>query len=344
MKKILALAVAIMLTAAIFSGCKKTVSESSEASRITENSVKTGLAVISSIAKSKDVADGTGLAEVDSTIVAVTVDKTGKIVKCVIDAVQTKVDFSDKGTITTPLNTKFKTKNELGTEYGMKGASKIGREWNEQAAAFAKYAEGKTAGEVAGIAVDESKHPTGSDLKSSVTISVGDFIAGVQKAVANAKDSGAKAADKLGLGVVTSIAKSKDASDTEAGLAQAYSTYAVTTTDAQGKITSCVIDASQTDVNFNKAGKITSDLTAEQKTKDELGLAYGMKSASKIGKEWNEQAAAFAQYVKGKTVSEVNSIAVDQSGKPAGTDITASVTVSVGDFKGTIEKAVAGAK
>ena len=41
----------------------------------------------------------------------------------------------------------------------MKKASGIGKEWNEQAAAFAKYVEGKTANEIAAIAVDESKHP-----------------------------------------------------------------------------------------------------------------------------------------------------------------------------------------
>jgi hypothetical protein len=66
-------------------------------------------------------------------------------------------------------------------------------------------------------------------------------------------------------------------------------------------ITSCIIDASQTNINFSKEGKITSDINAEFQTKNELGDAYGMKKASSIGKEWNEQANAFAQYVVGKT-------------------------------------------
>jgi hypothetical protein len=39
-----------------------------------------------------------------------------------------------------------------------------------------------------------------------------------------------------------------------------------------------------------------------------LGDGYGMRSASKIGKEWNEQANAFAAYVIGKTVDEVKAL------------------------------------
>ncbi|MDD2417732.1 MAG: hypothetical protein PHR18_01765 [Oscillospiraceae bacterium] len=335
MKKVLALIVVVMLAATVFSGCKKEAAQ---------GTVKTGLGVITSIANSKDSAEEDGLAEMYSTIVAVTVDKDGKIVKCVIDAAQTKVNFSKEGKLTTPLTNEFKTKNELGLAYNMKGVSGIKKEWNEQAAAFADYVEGKTASQVAGIAVDEAKHPTGSDLKSSVTVSVGDFIAGVQKAITNAKDYGAQADDKLGLGVITNINKSKDADADKAGVAQAYSSYALTTTDAQGKITSCVIDASQTNVEFDKSGKITSDLTAEQKTKNELGAAYNMKDASGIKKEWNEQAAAFADYVKGKTVADVKSIAISEDGKATNKDITATVTVSIDGFMGTIEKAVAGAK
>lgn len=146
MKKYLSIAAAVMLIATTFSGCKK--------EETAGDKVKTGLAVISSIEKSGDVKDGTGLAQMDSTVVAVTVDKDDRIVKCVIDSVQTKINFDATGKITTPLDTEFKTKNERKEDYGMKKASGIGKEWYEQAAAFAKYVEGKTANEVAGIAVN----------------------------------------------------------------------------------------------------------------------------------------------------------------------------------------------
>lgn len=332
MKKLLALILVIMLMSTVFIGCGNT-----------GNTVKTGLAVTNSIAKSTDAVDEAGLAEMDTMIYAVTVDNAGKIVKCVIDSVQTKVNFSDAGKITTPLDTVYKTKNELGDEYGMKANSGIGKEWNEQAASFAAYVIGKTASEVAGIAVDEATYPTGADLLSSVTIHIGDFKNGVQKAVENAKDIGSGKDDKLGLGVQTTIAKSTDAGD-EAGLAQAYSFYSVTTTDANGVITGCIIDGSQTNVNFDAGGKITSDLNTIFKTKNELGDEYGMKSASGIGKEWYEEAAAFAAYVVGKTAAEVEGIAVDDTKHATGADLTSSVTVSIGGFQETIIKAVAGAK
>ena len=80
-------------------------------------------------------------------------------------------------------------------------------------------------------------------------------------------------------------------------------------------------------------------MEAEVATKNQLGDAYGMKKASGIGKEWNEQAAAFCEYVTGKTVEEVTGIALTEKGAPADADLAASVTVSVGDFLTLIEKA-----
>ena len=65
--------------------------------------------------------------------------------------------------------------------HGMKGFSGIGKEWNEQAAAFAEYVTGKTAEEVAGIALTETTAPAEADLASSVTISVGGFMALIEK-------------------------------------------------------------------------------------------------------------------------------------------------------------------
>lgn len=305
--------------------------------------VKTGLAVITSAAKSTDAGDENGLAQTDSLVVAVTVDDAGKIVKCVIDQAQTKIEFSKEGKISTPLDTVFAAKKEMGADYGMGKVSGIGKEWNEQADAFADYAAGKTVEEVKGIAVNEEGVPTDEDLTSSVTVHVTDFIEGIEKAVGNAQDLGASAEDKLGLGVVTTIAKSKDAGE-EDGLAQAYSYYTATTFDADGVITTSIIDASQTNISISTEGKITSDINAAFQTKNELGDAYGMKKASSIGKEWNEQADAFAKYVVGKAMEEVNGIAVNEEGVPAGEDLKSSVTVHVGDFLTILERAFNTAK
>ncbi|MDF2907849.1 MAG: hypothetical protein K0R34_3170, partial [Herbinix sp.] len=265
-----------------------------------------------------------------------------KILDCKLDTAQTKMNFSKEGKLVTDIATTFKSKQELGAEYGMAKASSIGKEWFEQADAFAAYVIGKTIDEVKGIAVDAEGVATDADLAASVTVGITNYIATLEKAVANAQELGAVEGDQLGLGLSTDMAKSKDASAEGDGLAQAYSYYIASTFNAEGKISSCVIDASQGNVNFTTAGVITTDLAVAPQTKQELGDAYGMKKASAIGKEWNEQANAFAAYVLGKTVDEVKGIALTE-GVPADADLAASVTVHVNAFLADIEKAAASA-
>ncbi|MDF2593983.1 MAG: hypothetical protein K0R69_324 [Clostridia bacterium] len=359
MKKTLTLLLSVSLAFVTLTGCgakdktetavaETTVTEAPKAEETAEapasgDAVKTGLAVISSAAKSKDAAEEDGLAQADSTVVAVTVDKDGKIVKCVIDAAQTKINFSKTGELTTDVKSEFKTKVELGADYGMAKASSIGKEWADQAAALADYVVGKTVEEVKGIAVNEKGAPSDAELAASVTVGIGNYVSAIEKAVANAKELGATSADKLGLGVVTNIAKSKNAAE-EDGLAQAYSSYAALTFGADGKITSAIIDGSQTNINFSKEGKITSDINAAQMTKVELGEKYGMKKASGIGKEWFEQADALSKYIVGKTIEEVKGIAVNEEGAPTDAELTASVTIKLGDHIKNFEKASANAK
>lgn len=363
MKKLFALLLGLTLVISMFSGCSKgnatkdetqtpattapteppAATTAPEEGATTDAGVKTGLGVISSTAKSTPAADKDGLGQVDSLAVAVLVGEDGKILDCVIDAAQTKINFSKEGKITTDLKTEPKTKQELGPEYGMKKASKIQKEWNEQADAFAAYVVGKTIDEVKGIAITEDGLAGDTDLASSVTIHIGDYIAAVEKAITNAQVLGANAGDRLGLGIVTEIAKSKDATAEEDGLAEAYSYYNVVTTDTNGKITSSFLDASICDVYFSTTGAITSDLTTPLQTKQELKDAYGMKKASKIGKEWYEQANAFSAYVTGKTLDEVKGITITEEGLAGDADLVSSVTVHIGSFITVIEKAVVNA-
>jgi len=336
MKKTITLVICLLMALTVLAGCGKSADAGEP--------VKLGLAVVTSLGSSKSATgEAAGLGQVDSTVVAVTIDANGKIVKCVIDAAQTKINFDANGKITSDKTKEIKTKQELGNDYNMKGKSGIQKEWFEQANAFAAYVVGKTVAEVKGIALNESGAPTGSDLTGSVTIHVNDFIAAIEKAAANAKDLGARANDKLGLGIVTSISDSKDAAEDAAGLAQAYTYYTATTYDAKGKITASVIDASQGKINFDTTGQITSDLNAEVKTKQELGFDYNMKDKSGIQKEWFEQANAFAEYIKGKTAAEVKGISLNQ-GVPADADLKSSVTVHVTDFLTAIEKSSKNAK
>ncbi len=352
MKKLFAILFGMSLVVGSLAGCgqaEKTPEtnqpETSQPETETDAAAaKTGLAVITTVEKSTPAGEKDGLAQTDSTVVAVLVGQDEKILACQIDAAQTKVNFSADGKLVTDLGSTIKSKQELGSEYGMEKASAIGKEWNEQADAFAAYVVGKTIDEVKGIAVNEEGYPTEADLTSSVTLNLGGFIAGVEKAVSNAQDMGANSTDALGLAVSTEISKSKEATADEAGLAQVDSTYAVVTKDASGKITGSYVDMSQSKVAFDAKGAITSDLTDETQTKQELGDAYGMKKASAIGKEWFEQSNAFSDYVKGKTIEEVNGIAIDDAGLAADSDLVSSVTVHVAPFIEIVEKAEVNAK
>lgn len=304
---------------------------------------KTGLAIVSSMGSSKDASsDKDGNAQVDSVAAAVVVDADGKIVSCSLDTAQNKMGFTAEGTVV--MTEEFKTKKELKEDYGMKPVSGIGKEWYEQAAAIEEYVIGKTADEVAGIAVDEDGKPTDADLTAGVTVKIGSYVEAISEAAKNAEAAGAQEGDKLGLGIITDMHKSKDASADKEGQCQAYSTYVALTVDADGKITSLVTDETQGTVKFDATGKITSDLTTGVKTKKQLGDEYGMKPVSGIGKEWFEQTAALEEYVVGKTVDEVTGIAVNEDSKPTDADLAASVTIAIGTFQDTVAKAAANAK
>lgn len=184
MKKIIVLSlVAVMLLSfALLTGCSGS-----------GGSIKTGLGQNVSIAKSTDAAaDKDGAAQVDTIMAAVSVDSKGKIVKVKIDNAQIKVPFNAEGKIPADLTAEQKTKVELGAEYGMIKASKIGREWYEQIAELEKWMEGKTIDQIKNMkvkVVDESHQnvPDEADLTSKVTISVEGYIAAVEEAVKNAK-------------------------------------------------------------------------------------------------------------------------------------------------------------
>ncbi len=332
MKKVTALILAFMLVLGLTA-----ISVSAE------GELKTGLAAVTSLASSKAAAaDADGLAQTDAQVVAVTVDQDGKIVECVIDAIQAKIAFGADGSLKTDVATTFKTKNELGADYGMVKASGIGKEWFEQAAALAEYVKGKTVDEVLAIGVDDEKHPTDADLTSSVTMKIDSYVAAIAKAAQNAQSIGAGAGDKLGLGIVTDMHQSKAATADAAGSAQSYSFMTAVTYNDQGVITSCIMDALQGTVAFDAKGQITSDVSVAPQTKNELGDAYGMKKASGIGKEWFEQAAGFAQYVLGKTAEQVTGIKLTDDGKAAEADLASVATVTVTPMIQAVLKALQG--
>ena len=306
---------------------------------LAEGALKTGLYIGTSVSDSKNAsADAPGEAAYDVTIVAVTVDDKGIIRDCIIDSIKASVAFDATGAVTSDLTAEVLPKNELGEAYGMKayGGSKF--EWNEQAAALAKYAKGKTVEQLKSGAVNESGKAKDADLASTVTIKIGSYVDAIEAAVANAKHLGAQSGDTLKLAVISGIGSSVSATAEKAGTAQLDSDV-VALTEKDGIITSCYIDALQAKVSFDATGTITTDLTAAPQTKTELGEGYGMKAWGNAKFEWNEQAANFAKYAKGKTADQIANIAVTE-GKPSDADLSATVTIKIGGFQALIAKAM----
>ncbi len=315
---------------------KPTVSDT-DRNEAAEGAVKTGVSITAEYsANNADGSETEGLAQTDITVVAVTVDDNGVIDRCVIDAVQAKINFDAAGELTGDLTAPVLSKNELGTAYGMGQFSPIGKEWDEQAAALAAYVEGMTLDEVKGIAFTSDGKPEDADLAASATIYLGGFLSAIETAVGNAAHMGAEKGNELVIETMTSASGSTNATAEENGLAQVYSTIAVMTMD-KDTITGCHLDAVQSNVNFDASGMVAGELTGKVPTKNELGDEYGMSKVSTIG-DWYVQAANFAEYVTGKTISEAAGIAISE-GKAADADLASSVTMSIGDFIALMEKA-----
>ena len=316
--------------------------------------VKLGLGHITSIGNSKDLGvDARGnvvppMAQVDSIIAAVAFDEAGKVVNITLDSAQSKINFNKDFTVSNDLAAKGLTKVELGDAYGMRKGSAIGKEWHEQIAELEKWMTGKTVAEIKALKVKarDAAHPAVPDvpeLTSSVTMTVQDYIAAVEKAWNNAVPVVA-GGEKLGLGHEVSIAKSKRAA------AQVDTSVAAALFDKDGKVVGVAIDAIQSKVPFDgKTGKVTADRSALVKSKVELGNAYGMAKASSIGKDWYEQSAELGKWMVGKTVKEIQGLKVKQVNAshvavPDVPELTSQVTITVESYLFAVGEAYDNAK
>jgi len=292
--------------------------------------VKLGLAVLANVAQSMNAtADSHGYARTDVTMVALTVDDGGVIRSCRIDGISAAIPFDNAGTLQIDDDTTFPTKDELGRDYGMHKASPMGKEWNEQAAAFADYAVGKRPDEL-----------TAGDVTASVTISTDEFIRAIRAAADSARHLGSRADDQLVLAALSHMDGSEDAeSDTgEAGTAR-FSTAVAAVTLRDGVFSGCCLDELESALTFDSSGTITDDLTAPRRSKNAMGADYGMRKASSIDREWDQQAASFAQYAAGKTAAQIAGLVTDEEGYLLPGDLTASVTIAVDTFQALLLKA-----
>ena len=201
---------------------------------------------------------------------------------------------------------------------------------------FQSYAVGKSVEELKTKAIDEHGVVADADLASGATIYMGSFIWAIEAAVNNATHLGAKSGDQLVLTAISSNGSTAASADAEGNASVTSNIIAMTT--KENVITSCIIDAVQSKASFDAKGQLIGEVGGDVLSKAQLGADYGLKAYSGIGKEWNEQVEAFCKYVTGKTIEEIQNIALTETTAPADADLAASVSIAVGDFMGLVEK------
>ena len=312
-----------------------------------------GLGQKISIAKSKGASDEeTAQAQADVTMAAVGFDEDGTIVTVSIDVAQTRVAFDEDMQVTSDRDELAPSKKERGDDYGMARVSGIEKEWYEQIAALEEWMIGKTVEEVMNLEVkvvdDAHQHvPDVPELESSVTITVESYLAAVEEAWDNAE--AADGAETVGLGIKTQINKSRDASDEDPAQAQVDTYMSATALDADGNVVTTIIDTAQVRIAYDEEGQVASDLDAELQTKKELEDEYGMARVSGIEKEWYEQVEALEEWMAGQSVEDIMNLnvkVVDDAHQnvPDVPELESSVTITVEGYLAVLEKAAENAK
>lgn len=284
--------------------------------------------------------DTNGEGEAVHTAAAVLLNADGKIVKCVIDSADVTAAYTSEGKAVAAAE--FKTKYELGSDYGMVAYGGAKKEWYEQVDAFVSVAEGKTIDEVKALVADGGKG-TEDVITAGCTIGVSDFVSALENAVKNAVESDATADDTLNLGIV-SAAEAKDATEDADG-SNEVSTTVVAAVVKDSKVVVSYSDVVSANFTFNTKGESTAAESGVITTKRQAGANYGMAqygtdlNGDGTVKEWNEQAAAFDEALKGKTADEISALAVD-SGYGVESLQTAGCTINVSDMVKAAVKAV----
>lgn len=330
MKRILCVVLTVLMicTAFVMTGCQT-------------KTLQFGMGVSATVGSVKD-ADGEndGSSEVITTAVAVLLDESGKIVSIDLDSAQVKTGWTAEGTGLE--TTEFRTKYELGTDYNMAaygtkldGSEGQPLEWFEQADAFMATVTGKTLDEVKAL-VGADGYATGDIATAGCTINIADFMAALEKAVANAAESNATEKDTLNIALV-SKASVKDASEEADGTAEVNTTVSAVVLNDKGEVVAAKTDAVQGKMTFDMAGAATGEAGAV-KSKAELGYdynmaAYGTKHDGSEGAvlEWFEQAAAFDAALVGKTSADFASLA-GADGYATGDLATAGCTMGVAEM------------
>ena len=338
MKRILCVVLAVLMlcSACLLTGCEA-------------KTVKLGMGVVAEYGSQTDAdGDTNGSGEVNTTVVAVLVDDSGKIVSADLDMAQIKMGWTAEGTGVDAAN--LKTKYELGNEYNMAaygqkhdGSEGQPKEWFEQADAFAKTVTGKTLEEAKAM-MGADGYSTGDLATAGCTVNVAGFMAALEKAVNSAVACDATAKDVLNLGIVTETSV-KDAMDDADGSAEVNTYMTAVVKNDKGEVTAAKSDCAQAKMTFDATGVATL-AASEIQTKGELGdnynmAAYGKKHDGSEGqpKEWYEQAAAFDAALVGLTADKFAGL-MDADGYGTGDLATAGCTIGVASMVEAAAKAV----
>lgn len=245
-----------------------------------------------------------GYGKISVTVAAVKIDKNGRILECELDACEIKSEFTYDGKFVP--GDSFSTKGELGSSYGMKGASSVGKEWYEQADAFEDAAEGKTLDQIKErLATGESEI-----ISAGCTVDTSDFIAAIESAVSSAKPISASPDTDVELGIVTVRGDCKNASEEADGALKTETVFTAVLKGADDRAAAVFTDSAEASVTFDASGKCTLTSGKEIKTKKTMADSYGMSKygTDKNGDgrvlEWYLQAAEFERGCIGKTAEE----------------------------------------
>ena len=144
---------------------------------------KLGIGAVVSGASKDATDDASGSANVSVTAAATLFDKNGKLIACDIDVIDAKVTVNADGTYSIPET--FKTKRELGDDYGMK-MSDDQLEWYEQAHLFERFAKGKTLEEIKNL-IDEKGYGKSNVQAAGCTINAFSFVLAIEASVKDQK-------------------------------------------------------------------------------------------------------------------------------------------------------------
>lgn len=145
---------------------------------------------------------------------------------------------------------------------------------------------------------------------------------------------------QLGMGITVPEASVKEATADEDASAQVSPCVAVILVDKDGAIVSCKFDVAQSKAVVSSEG-VVLDKDQIFRTKEEKKEDYDMQKASPLKEsEWYQQAAFLENYLVGKTLADVNAIAL-KDGYPADEDILAGCTIHITDFIAALNDAFA---